>query len=99
MLPEITGERCVNEWEFGAPEIAGRKPIEVELEAGEKYTWCQCGRSMEQPWCDLVGHLGTDYNGQRFTAKRTGKHLLCTCKRTKRPPYCDGSHNDLPDPG
>ncbi|HSI64893.1 MAG TPA: CDGSH iron-sulfur domain-containing protein [Candidatus Saccharimonadia bacterium] len=21
---------------------------------------------------------------------------LCNCKHTKNPPYCDGSHNDLP---
>lgn len=26
-----------------------------------------------------------------------GEALLCACKRTRRPPYCDGSHNQLKD--
>jgi CDGSH-type Zn-finger protein len=77
------------------PEIAGLEPIVVEVEEGKAYTWCQCGRSEEQPWCDGVSHLGSAYNGQIFRPQRTGKVRLCTCKRTKRPPYCDESHRDL----
>jgi CDGSH-type Zn-finger protein len=27
------------------PEIGGREPIAVEVEAGKIYWWCGCGRS------------------------------------------------------
>ena len=31
------------------PEIGGRKPIPVAVEAGKSYWWCACGRSTTQP--------------------------------------------------
>ena len=33
-------------------EIGGREPIAIEVEAGESYWWCACGRSKTQPFCD-----------------------------------------------
>jgi len=27
------------------PEIGGRRPIPIKLEAGKSYWWCACGRS------------------------------------------------------
>lgn len=32
--------------------IAARRPVKVELEAGKRYAWCDCGRSKSQPFCD-----------------------------------------------
>lgn len=34
------------------PEIAHRKGFYFELKAGERYFWCSCGRSKQQPFCD-----------------------------------------------
>ena len=34
------------------PIVAGRKPAKVELEAGQTYSWCRCGKSKAQPFCD-----------------------------------------------
>ena len=40
------------------PIIAGRKPKGVTLSKGETYSWCACGRSKNQPFCD-GSHPGT----------------------------------------
>ena len=42
----------------GAPEIGGRRPIPINVVAGESYWWCACGRSKTQPFCD-GSHKGT----------------------------------------
>ena len=34
------------------PEIGGRAPIAIDVEAGTSYWWCACGRSKAQPFCD-----------------------------------------------
>lgn len=34
------------------PQVAGRAPIGVEVEAGKDYWWCACGMSKKQPFCD-----------------------------------------------
>ena len=31
------------------PEIGGRAPLAVDVEAGKSYWWCACGRSKSQP--------------------------------------------------
>ena len=34
------------------PDIGGRAPIRMDVEAGKSYWWCACGRSKTQPFCD-----------------------------------------------
>ncbi|HCW09153.1 MAG TPA: hypothetical protein DGG95_17490 [Cytophagales bacterium] len=70
-------------------------PVEYELQPGKKYSWCQCGRSKTQPFCDQVSHKGTGIEPKDFTVSQTRKVWLCMCKQTKMPPYCDGTHNKL----
>ena len=56
------------------PEIGGRQPIPINVEAGKSYWWCACGRSKAQPFCD-GSHKGTGFgrrNGRRRTAKKSG---------------------------
>ncbi len=75
-------------------KTATPEPLMVDLVKGEKYLWCQCGKSKNQPFCDGTHH-GSKFKPQLFEAKRTGQAKLCNCKITKTEPFCDNSHLDL----
>ena len=75
--------------------IARYKPYYRELEKGETYKWCSCGRSANQPFCD-GSHRETDFRPVRYLARDDGEEVLfCGCKQTSHPPFCDGAHNNL----
>ncbi len=74
-----------------SPVPAQLSPYPVQVEAGRRYAWCRCGRSRRQPFCDNT-HEGTGIEPLIFTAERTELVLLCGCKDTGDPPFCDGSH-------
>lgn len=76
------------------PEIAGRAPITVEVEAGKSYWWCACGRSKSQPFCD-GSHKGTPFEPIEYKAETTKRVAFCVCKRSQKKPLCDGSHKNL----
>ncbi len=78
------------------PIIAAKTPGAVDLEAGKKYTWCRCGRSANQPFCD-GSHRGTDITPLSFTADKNGPAALCRCKASANAPFCDGTHASLGD--
>lgn len=73
------------------PVIADNKPASVDLEAGEEYYFCTCGRSAAQPFCD-GSHVGTGFEPHEFAADEDGEVMLCQCKHTGMPPFCDGTH-------
>jgi CDGSH-type Zn-finger protein len=75
------------------PIIAERRPAVLTLEPGT-YSWCACGRSKNQPFCDN-SHLVTDITPVEFTITEKKTVTLCRCKQTKTKPYCDGSHKFL----
>ena len=66
----------------------------VQLEKGETYAWCSCGKSNNQPWCNGA-HKGGEFSPTVFIAEETKTVSMCMCKQTKNPPYCDGSHSSL----
>jgi CDGSH-type Zn-finger protein len=72
--------------------VAQNAPYPVEVEAGNSYFWCACGKSASQPFCD-GSHQGTDILPQKFTADEAKKIYFCGCKKTANSPMCDGSHN------
>lgn len=76
------------------PLIAQKTPIGVVLDKGEQYSWCACGKSKKQPYCD-GSHKGGTFNPLRFEATETGKKFLCACKQSSNKPYCDGTHSRL----
>ena len=76
------------------PDIGGRAPIAVEVEAGKSYWWCACGRSKTQPFCD-GSHKVTSFTPIEFKAEKSWKVFFCTCKRSGKKPLCDGSHKKL----
>jgi len=67
-------------------------PYAVNVEEGESYHWCSCGRSKNQPYCD-GSHKGTGFQPIAFTAEKTEVAYLCGCKKTGNTPFCDGTHN------
>ncbi|MDP9064410.1 MAG: CDGSH iron-sulfur domain-containing protein [Pseudomonadota bacterium] len=70
-------------------------PIAIDVEAGQTYWWCRCGRSRQQPWCDGT-HKGGDVFPLKYVATETGRIWFCTCKQTSTPPLCDGTHRSMP---
>lgn len=79
------------------PLVVQTRPFYRELKAGRTYLWCQCGRSVRQPFCDGRSHIGTGFEPVAYTARTGGEEaLFCGCKQTGTPPFCDGAHNNLP---
>jgi CDGSH-type Zn-finger protein len=76
------------------PKIAGKQPIAVDLEKGQKKYFCACGESKGQPFCD-GSHKTTSFKPIAFEVQKTGKAYLCHCKQSNNLPYCDGTHNSL----
>ncbi len=75
-------------------KIADTRPKPWDLKAGETVSWCSCGRSKNQPFCD-GSHQGTDLKALSFTADKDDRYFFCQCKRTVKPPFCDGSHKKI----
>jgi len=71
---------------------ASDTPYGVDVEGGQAYFWCACGRSTSQPFCD-GSHRDTGFTPVRYEAIESGKVFFCGCKGTGSPPLCDGSHN------
>ncbi|XP_029287971.1 uncharacterized protein LOC115008243 isoform X1 [Cottoperca gobio] len=75
------------------PVIPSKKPFKVELIGGKRYSWCTCGQSKKQPFCD--GAHKTRAQGLsplRFVPEKDATVWLCGCKYTNNQPYCDGTH-------
>jgi CDGSH iron-sulfur domain-containing protein 3 len=76
------------------PNIAFPKSIKVEVKAGQKYSWCACGLSDNQPFCD-GSHAGTGFAPVTYTADEDKLVGFCGCKHTATSPLCDGAHKQL----
>jgi len=66
-------------------------PVAVTLKAGERYSWCRCGKSKTNPKCD-GSHKGSGISPIRIVLEEDKTVYLCGCKQTGHAPYCDGSH-------
>jgi CDGSH-type Zn-finger protein len=71
-----------------------RYPFPVDVQAGQTYWWCRCGRSGRQPFCD-GSHKGSEFTPLQYTALESQKLWFCGCKQTRSPPLCDGTHKTL----
>jgi len=71
------------------------KPFKMRLETGKNYSWCLCGQSKSQPFCDGTHkniYLKIKLKPIRFNVTETKEYWLCNCKRTSNRPFCDGTH-------
>ena len=66
------------------PEIGGRAPLVIDVEAGKSYWWCACGRSKKQPFCD-GSHKGTAFTPVEWKAATSGEGLVLRLQ-AHRPP-------------
>lgn len=67
-------------------------PIQVDLKADKRYSWCTCSFSNDQPFCDGSHKAKKATPPMVFEVKENREAWMCTCKKTRNPPYCDGSH-------
>ena len=74
------------------PVRAADSHYPVDVEAGETYFCCACGRSATQPFCDGA-HIDTGFTPIRYEAEESKTLYFCGCKVTGQAPFCDGSHN------
>ena len=98
-MPGIDGmvkSKAMSASEDAPVTIASRKGFYYELKAGQRYLWCSCGRSKQQPFCD-GSHVGTSFLPIPYTAEQDEEVIFCGCKHTRTRPFCDGSHSNLPD--
>jgi CDGSH-type Zn-finger protein len=79
------------------PVIAANYPIEVAVQKDKNYSFCTCGHSTNQPWCDGAHKSveGCELKPLRVTFEEDKKVWLCQCKQTKNAPFCDGSHKQI----
>ena len=82
-------------------KIAQTSPIAIEVEAGKKYSWCSCGLSTKQPFCDGAHKAFKNSDGSSimksisFVAEKNETLYFCGCKQSSHPVLCDGSHSKL----
>lgn len=83
------------------PKIAAKHPYKVEVEAGKKYSWCSCGLSQKQPFCDGAHKECKNSDGTSvmksviYEADENKVVYFCGCKHSKKVVICDGSHSSL----
>ena len=76
------------------PRISACEPAIVTVEAGKVYSWCTCGLSVKQPFCDNAHRdiEGGPYRSIKVLFDKPTEVYFCQCKQTKTPPFCDDSH-------
>lgn len=81
----------------GLPNIAKCEPAGITTEPGKIYSWCSCGLTQKEPFCDGAHKQieGMPYRSIKVLFDKAEEVWFCQCKQTKTPPFCDGSHKKL----
>jgi len=72
---------------MGEPKIA-QKAAYVKYEKPGDISWCACGYSKNQPYCD-GSHQGTEFEPMKVTIDKEDYVAWCGCKHSSSKPYCD----------
>ncbi|WP_404476216.1 nuclear transport factor 2 family protein [Novosphingobium sp. BL-52-GroH] len=75
------------------PDGTRKQPHFVELQSGETYHWCKCGKAETQP-CDPA-HMCGKSPAVPFSVEEGGLQAICGCGYSRTKPLCDGSHLNL----
>ena len=60
------------------PKIANKEPAKVTLKKGQRYSFCTCGYSAIQPFCDGAHReAAPGYKSFKFEAEKDGDVWLC----------------------
>jgi CDGSH iron-sulfur domain-containing protein 3 len=76
------------------PLICATRSKVMAMEPGT-YSWCSCGYSTNQPFCDGK-HIGKGFCPQTLTLEAPTTVAFCMCKHSAKGALCDGSHRNLP---
>ena len=75
------------------PTSPQNAPYKVKVEKDKTYSWCACGLSQKQPFCDGTHKKDGIYKSIKYLAEESKEIYFSVCKMTKHPPFCDGSHS------
>ena len=79
------------------PRIAKCEPAIIKVEPGKVYSWCTCGLSEKQPFCDNT-HRNIDsmpFRSIKVQFDKAEEVYFCQCKQTTTPPFCDDTHKTI----
>lgn len=81
----------------GLPKMAIGEPANIEVEPGKVYSWCSCGLTQKEPFCDSSHKNieGMPFRSVKVKFDKAQVVLFCQCKQTKTPPFCDDSHKTI----
>lgn len=83
------------------PKIAAKTPFKFDVEAGKTYSWCSCGLSQNEPFCDGSHKAHKNEDGTsimksvKYEATENKTVYFCSCKHSKNGAFCDGTHSGL----
>lgn len=79
------------------PRMAACEPAVIKVQPGKVYSWCTCGLSATQPFCDHAHSNieGGFYKSIKVIFDKEEEIFFCQCKKTKTPPFCDDTHTVL----
>ena len=75
------------------PVSAQKGPYKVKVEKDKTYSWCTCGLSQKQPFCDGSHKKEGKFKSLKYLASESKEVFFCGCKMTSHQPLCDGSHS------
>ena len=75
------------------PVSAQKSPYKIKVEKGKTYSWCSCGLSRKQPFCDGSHRKEGKFKSLKHFATESKEVFFCGCKMTSHQPLCDGSHS------
>jgi CDGSH-type Zn-finger protein len=81
----------------GLPKMAKCEPAGIDVEPDKIYSWCSCGLTMKEPFCDGTHKQieAMPFRSIKVLFDKAEEVWFCQCKQTKTPPFCDGSHKSV----
>jgi CDGSH-type Zn-finger protein len=76
-------------------KVARHFPYSYKVEKGKTYSWCACGLSKTQPFCDGSHIKEGIFEPIQYTATETKTVKFCGCKFSQTKPICDKTHVEL----